>query len=88
MEAHGGYSFCAAAALALLGYTANVDLKALLRWTVNRQMKYEGGFQGRTGKNHFTFIVLKLFIGNFFLFDFQENWLTDVILFGREDLSK
>lgn len=49
LEAHGGYSFCGAAALALLGFTANVDLKALLRWTVNRQMKYEGGFQGRTG---------------------------------------
>lgn len=50
LEAHGGYSFCAAAALALLGNTSKVNLKALLRWTVNRQMKYEGGFQGRTNK--------------------------------------
>lgn len=73
MEAHGGYSFCAAAALALLGYTANVDLKALLRWTVNRQMKYEGGFQGRTGKNHFTFIVLKFLIGIFFCLIFRKT---------------
>ncbi len=50
LEAHGGYSFCAAAALALLGTTSTVNLKALLRWVVNRQMKYEGGFQGRTNK--------------------------------------
>jgi protein farnesyltransferase subunit beta len=27
-----------------------VNLKALLRWAVNRQMKFEGGFQGRTNK--------------------------------------
>lgn len=30
LEAHGGYSFCAAAALAMLGTTAHVDLYALL----------------------------------------------------------
>lgn len=50
LEAHGGYSFCAAAALALLGKSSFVNLKALLRWSVNRQMRYEGGFQGRTNK--------------------------------------
>nr|XP_040226047.2 protein farnesyltransferase subunit beta [Anopheles coluzzii] len=50
LEAHGGYSFCAAAALMLLGGENRCDLKALLRWTVNRQMAYEGGFQGRTNK--------------------------------------
>jgi protein farnesyltransferase subunit beta len=50
LEAHGGYSFCAAAALALFGTTGNVNLSSLLRWTVNRQMRYEGGFQGRTNK--------------------------------------
>lgn len=50
LEAHGGYSFCGAAAIALLGVTTSVNLKALLRWAVNRQMKYEGGFQGRTNK--------------------------------------
>jgi protein farnesyltransferase subunit beta len=50
LEAHGGYSFCAAAALVLFGTTENVNLSALLRWTVNRQMRYEGGFQGRTNK--------------------------------------
>uniref|UniRef100_A0A182NRS6 Protein farnesyltransferase subunit beta n=1 Tax=Anopheles dirus TaxID=7168 RepID=A0A182NRS6_9DIPT len=50
LEAHGGYSFCAAAALMLLGGENRCDLNALLRWTVNRQMAYEGGFQGRTNK--------------------------------------
>lgn len=50
LEAHGGYSFCAAAALAMLGSSAVVDLHSLLRWTVNRQMQFEGGFQGRTNK--------------------------------------
>jgi hypothetical protein len=48
LEAHGGYSFCGAAALALLGTTYTVNLKSLLRWAVNKQMKFEGGFQGRT----------------------------------------
>uniref|UniRef100_A0A4Y0BLW0 Protein farnesyltransferase subunit beta n=1 Tax=Anopheles funestus TaxID=62324 RepID=A0A4Y0BLW0_ANOFN len=50
LEAHGGYSFCAAAALMLLGGENQCDLNALLRWTMNRQMAYEGGFQGRTNK--------------------------------------
>lgn len=50
LEAHGGYSFCGAAALALLGTTSTVNLHTLLRWAVNRQMKFEGGFQGRTNK--------------------------------------
>lgn len=30
LEAHGGYSFCAAAALAMLGTPAHVDLNALM----------------------------------------------------------
>ena len=46
----GGYSFCGASALALLGTTSTVNLNSLLRWAVNRQMRYEGGFQGRTNK--------------------------------------
>ncbi|XP_055679895.1 protein farnesyltransferase subunit beta [Lutzomyia longipalpis] len=50
LEAHGGYSFCAAAALALLGKPQVCNLRALLKWTVNRQMAFEGGFQGRTNK--------------------------------------
>lgn len=50
MEAHGGYTFCGIAALALLGTHKSCDMKALLRWTANRQCKLEGGFQGRTNK--------------------------------------
>lgn len=50
MEAHGGYSFCGVAALTLLNKTKLCDIDAVLRWTVNRQMKFEGGFQGRTNK--------------------------------------
>lgn len=50
LEAHGGYSFCAISALALLGKACYCDLKSLLRWTLNRQMRFEGGFQGRTNK--------------------------------------
>ncbi|XP_065178134.1 protein farnesyltransferase subunit beta-like [Sycon ciliatum] len=50
MEAHGGYTFCAFAALILLGKERLVDVDALARWASRRQMRYEGGFQGRTGK--------------------------------------
>ncbi|XP_071454031.1 protein farnesyltransferase subunit beta [Hetaerina americana] len=50
MEAHGGYAFCGLAALSLLGRESLCDIKALLRWNVNRQMRFEGGFQGRTNK--------------------------------------
>ncbi|PAV76471.1 hypothetical protein WR25_11617 [Diploscapter pachys] len=50
VEAHGGYTYCAVAALALLDKFSIVDDKALLRWLVHRQMKFEGGFQGRTNK--------------------------------------
>jgi len=50
MEAHGGYTFCGIAALALLGKAGSCDIQRLLRWTANRQTKLEGGFQGRTNK--------------------------------------
>jgi len=50
MEAHGGYSFCAFAALVLLGKEKLCDLPAFTRWIANRQMRFEGGFQGRTNK--------------------------------------
>lgn len=57
-EAHGGYTFCALAALVLLtkGLTSSerwqplLDLPALVGWLARRQMGYEGGFQGRTNK--------------------------------------
>lgn len=50
MEAHGGYAFCGIASLALLNKTHLCDIDGLLRWCVNRQMRLEGGFQGRTNK--------------------------------------
>ncbi|KAI6213106.1 CAAX farnesyltransferase subunit beta [Aphelenchoides besseyi] len=49
-EAHGGYTYCGVAALALMERTHMLDDEALARWLVNRQMAFEGGFQGRTGK--------------------------------------
>lgn len=50
MEAHGGYAFCGLAALVMLNKGHLVDERALLRWLVTKQMKLEGGFQGRTNK--------------------------------------
>lgn len=49
-EAHGGYTFCAIAALVLLGGAHKCNLKSLLRWVVNKQQQFEGGFAGRTNK--------------------------------------
>ncbi|PAA52002.1 hypothetical protein BOX15_Mlig007226g3 [Macrostomum lignano] len=49
-EAHGGYAYCAFAALKLLNRTDACDCRRLLRWAATRQMRFEGGFQGRTNK--------------------------------------
>jgi protein farnesyltransferase subunit beta len=64
-EAHGGYTFCALAALILLqeGCAEDhhsglwlqrlhslIDVPNLIGWLTQRQMGYEGGFQGRTNK--------------------------------------
>uniref|UniRef100_A0A915EPE8 Protein farnesyltransferase subunit beta n=1 Tax=Ditylenchus dipsaci TaxID=166011 RepID=A0A915EPE8_9BILA len=49
-EAHGGYTCCAIAGLALLRKSHLVNTEGALRWLVNRQMQYEGGFNGRTNK--------------------------------------
>ncbi|TRY56978.1 hypothetical protein DNTS_023901 [Danionella cerebrum] len=50
LEAHGGYTFCGTAALVILGKEHMLDLKALLSWVTSRQMRFEGGFQGRCNK--------------------------------------
>ena len=50
LEAHGGYTFCGYATLVLLGREHVINGKHLLRWAVSRQMRLEGGFQGRTNK--------------------------------------
>jgi prenyltransferase beta subunit len=49
-EAHGGYAFCAVAALAILGETRAADLGMLERWLSERQQSKEGGFAGRCNK--------------------------------------
>jgi protein farnesyltransferase subunit beta len=49
-EAHGGYTYCSVAALQLLHKLHLCDQAALKHWLCNRQMSYEGGFQGRTNK--------------------------------------
>ncbi|XP_050297473.1 protein farnesyltransferase subunit beta [Anthonomus grandis grandis] len=50
LEAHGGYAFCGLAGLVILNKGHLCDKQALLRWLVQKQMKLEGGFQGRTNK--------------------------------------
>lgn len=49
-EAHGGYTFCGLAAMTLLDEADKLNLSSLAHWAVQRQMKVEGGFQGRTNK--------------------------------------
>merc|ERR1712071_360460 len=50
-EAHGGYTFCAFAALTLLQKSHQMqDIPNLLGWLARRQMDYEGGFSGRSNK--------------------------------------
>lgn len=44
-EAHGGYTFCAVAALAILGKIHLLHVASLVRWLAFRQMRFEGGFQ-------------------------------------------
>lgn len=49
-EAHGGYAYCAVAALQLANQMGAIDRSALLGWLARRQMGYEGGFSGRANK--------------------------------------
>lgn len=50
-EAHGGYAFCGVATLAILNSIDRMsDLPAFVQWLTNRQMPFEGGYQGRTNK--------------------------------------
>ncbi|KAJ8269891.1 hypothetical protein GJAV_G00107940 [Gymnothorax javanicus] len=50
LEAHGGYTFCGTAAMVILNKEHMLDLQSLLRWVTSRQMRFEGGFQGRCNK--------------------------------------
>jgi protein farnesyltransferase subunit beta len=49
-EAHGGYTFCATAAVQLLNGWSQVNVPALTGWLARRQMGFEGGFNGRVNK--------------------------------------
>ena len=49
-EAHGGYTFCAVAALLMLRAADRCRLSGVRRWAARRQMRREGGFAGRTNK--------------------------------------
>ncbi|KAG1143314.1 hypothetical protein G6F37_007069 [Rhizopus arrhizus] len=49
-EAHNGYTFCGLAAMEILDGMSRLNLDRLTRWCSERQMKLEGGFQGRTNK--------------------------------------
>uniref|UniRef100_A0A7I4YVW8 Protein farnesyltransferase subunit beta n=1 Tax=Haemonchus contortus TaxID=6289 RepID=A0A7I4YVW8_HAECO len=49
-EAHGGYAFCGVASLVILDRYRLADSESLLQWLAKRQMRFEGGFQGRTNK--------------------------------------
>mmetsp|Transcript_13453 Transcript_13453/g.25930 ORF Transcript_13453/g.25930 Transcript_13453/m.25930 type:complete len:425 (-) Transcript_13453:170-1444(-) len=49
-EAHGGYTFCGVAALAILDRLDAINIESFTHWISSRQMRYEGGFQGRTNK--------------------------------------
>ncbi|KRX10683.1 Terpenoid cyclases/protein prenyltransferase alpha-alpha toroid [Pseudocohnilembus persalinus] len=63
-EAHGGLTFCGLAALVEMKALHKINLQALINWAVNRQMKFEGGFQGRTNKlvdNCYSFWVGAIF---------------------------
>lgn len=49
-EAHGGYNFCAVAALLILGQAHRMKVSTQKHWLAHRQTRLEGGFQGRTNK--------------------------------------
>jgi prenyltransferase beta subunit len=50
LEAHGGYTFCGAATLNLLGRLDRLQLGPLMHWLTSCQKRLEGGFHGRTNK--------------------------------------
>ena len=49
-EAHGGYTYCAVAALQIMGKLHQANVPQLTAWLAGRQMGCEGGYQGRTHK--------------------------------------
>ncbi|CCE62530.1 hypothetical protein TPHA_0C03780 [Tetrapisispora phaffii CBS 4417] len=49
-EAHGGYTFCAVAALAILGKLDSINIPKLIEWCATKQYNEEKGFCGRSNK--------------------------------------
>lgn len=49
-EAHGGYTQCGLAALLLMQQFHLLDATSMAQWLANRQLEYEGGFNGRINK--------------------------------------
>lgn len=49
-EAHAGYNYCGLASLILLGETDKIDLESMAEWVAQRQLRVEGGFNGRINK--------------------------------------
>ncbi|QLL30478.1 hypothetical protein HG536_0A02950 [Torulaspora globosa] len=49
-EAHGGYTFCSVASLAILGELDKIDLSSLMQWCSQKQYEPEKGLSGRTNK--------------------------------------
>ncbi|XP_013135680.1 PREDICTED: protein farnesyltransferase subunit beta isoform X2 [Papilio polytes] len=91
MEAHGGYAFCGVASLALLNRTQLCDVDALLRWCVNRQMRVEGGFQGRTNKlvdGCYSFWQGAIFPIISAIFSQENKELVDKVLFNQGALQE
>eukprot|EP00041_Stephanoeca_diplocostata_P009789 m.152888 g.152888 ORF g.152888 m.152888 type:complete len:214 (-) comp17899_c0_seq2:1072-1713(-) len=84
-EAHGGYAFCGLAALVLMDSTKQIDTAQLLNWACMRQMKYEGGFQGRANK--LVDGCYSFWVGGVFplLFDILQPTTCDA-LFDRDAL--
>lgn len=49
-ESHSGYVHCAVATLLIFNALNEVNIHSLIRWLVNRQMTFHGGFNGRPNK--------------------------------------
>lgn len=49
-ETHAGYTYCGAAALALLNELDKCNVDSLEEWVCNCQTTFEGGFRGRLNK--------------------------------------
>ncbi|CAK9824798.1 Protein farnesyltransferase subunit beta [Anthophora retusa] len=92
MEAHGGHTYCGLSALVLLEGIHLCCMKSLLRWIVNKQMRLEGGFQGRTNK--LVDACYSIWLGGIFplihgiLKHFDEEYNSDYWLFDQTALQE